>query len=119
MMGDDTRRVAELHMAGHSHAAIQLATGFGYTKVVRAVFDARKAGMIPPRKVKASPRQQVKHLFANRRIKLGYMSDILLAMTPAQLDWLAVEADKIGCASVAEYITEIMRDAHAESTPQK
>jgi len=42
MMGDDTRRVAELHMAGHSHAAIQLATGFGYTKVVRAVVDARK-----------------------------------------------------------------------------
>ena len=114
MMGDDTRRVAELHMAGHSHAAIQLATGFGYTKVVRAVVIARKAGMVPPRKIKASPRQRVKYLFANRKIKLGFMSDILLGLTPDQLDWLAVEAGKIGCASVAEYITEMVRDAHAE-----
>ena len=118
MMGDDTRRVAELHMAGHSYAAIQLATGFGYTKVVRAVGIARKAGIVPPRKNKSTPRQQVKYLFANRRIKLGYMSDILLAMTPAQLDWMAKETDKMGCDSVAEYITEIMRDAHAESTNQ-
>jgi len=118
MMGDDTRRVAEMHRAGHSYAAIQLATGLGYNRVVRGVVEARKAGMIPPRKVKASPRQQVKYLFANRRIKLGFMSDILLAMTPAQLDWMAKETDKIGCESVAEYITELVRDAHAESTNQ-
>ena len=110
--------VAEMHRAGHSHAAIQLATGFGYTKVVRAVVIARKAGIVPPRKNKSTPRQQVKYLFANRRIKLGFMSDILLAMTPAQLDWMAKETVKMGCESVAEYITEIMRDAHAESTNQ-
>jgi len=116
MMGDDTRRVAEMHRAGHSYAAIQLATGLGYNRVVRGVVEARKAGMIPPRKVKASPRQQVKYLFANRRIKLGFMSDILLGLTPEQLDWLAVETDKVGCASVAEYITEMVRDIHAEST---
>ena len=46
------------------------------------------------------------------------MSDILLALTPDQLDWMAKETDKMGCDSVAEYITEIMRDAHAESTNQ-
>ena len=51
--------VAEMHRAGHSHAAIQLATGLGYSRVVRGVVEARKAGMIPPRKVKASPRQIV------------------------------------------------------------
>ena len=119
MMGDDTRRVAELHMAGHSYAAIQLATGFGYTKVVRAVGIARKAGIVPPRKNKSTPRQQVKYLFANRRIKMGFMSDILLGLTPDQLDWLAMETDKIGCASVAEYITEMVRDIHAEATTEK
>jgi len=108
-----------MHKAGHSHAAIQLATGFGYSRVVRGVVEARKAGMIPPRKVKASPRQQVKYLFANRRIKLGFMSDILLGLTPDQLDWLAVETDKVGCASVAEYITEMVRDIHAEATTEK
>jgi len=118
MMNPDTQRIAEMHKAGHSHAAIQLATGLGYSRVVRGVVEARKAGMIPPRKVKASPRQQVKYLFANRNIKLGYMSDILLALTPDQLDWMAKETDKMGCESVAEYITEIMRDAHAESTNQ-
>ena len=118
MMNPDTQRIAEMHRAGHSHAAIQLATGLGYSRVVRGVVEARKAGMIPPRKVKASPRQIVKYLFANRNIKLGYMSDILLALTPDQLDWMAKETDKMGCESVAEYITEIMRDAHAESTNQ-
>jgi len=118
MMNPDTQRIAEMHKAGHSHAAIQLATGLGYSRVVRGVVEARKAGMIPPRKVKASPRQIVKYLFANRNIKLGYMSDILLALTPDQLDWMAKETDKMGCDSVAEYITEIMRDAHAESTNQ-
>jgi len=118
MMNPDTQRIAEMHRAGHSHAAIQLATGLGYSRVVRGVVEARKAGMIPPRKVKASPRQIVKYLFANRNIKLGYMSDILLALTPDQLDWMAKETDKMGCDSVAEYITEIMRDAHAESTNQ-
>ena len=118
MMNPDTQRIAEMHRAGHSHAAIQLATGLGYSRVVRGVVEARKAGMIPPRKVKASPRQIVKYLFANRNIKLGYMSDILLALTPDQLDWMAKETDKMGCESVAEYITELVRDAHAESTNQ-
>ena len=108
--------VAEMHRAGRSHAEIQKATGFGYTKVVRAVVIARKAGIVPPRKNKSTPRQQVKYLFANRRIKLGFMGDILLGLTPEQLDWLSVETDKVGCASVAEYITEMVRDIHAEST---
>ena len=43
---------------------------------------------------------------------------VLESVDPADHPDLAVEADKIGCASVAEYITEIMRDAHAESTNQ-
>jgi len=119
MMGGDTRRVAELHMAGHSHAAIQLATGLGYTKVVRAVVAARKAGMIPPRKLKAPPRQRVKDILASRKVRLGYMSDVLLGLTPDQLDWLATEVAGGGYESVAEYTLELVRDAHAESTPQR
>jgi len=44
--------VAEMHRAGRSHAEIQKATGFGYTKVVRAVVIARKAGIVPPARSK-------------------------------------------------------------------
>jgi len=119
MMGDDTRRVAELHMAGHSHAAIQLATGFGYTKVVRAVVDARKAGIVPPRKIKASPRQQVKDRFQNHMIKFGNIGDILQVLSKDQQDWIINQVGKNEYADVAEYITELVRDAHAESTMTK
>jgi hypothetical protein len=111
--------VAEMHRAGRSHAEIQKATGFGYTKVVRAVVIARKAGIVPPRKIKASPRQQVKDRFQNHMIKFGNIGDILQVLSKEQQDWIINEVGKNEYAHVAEYITELVRDAHAESTMTK
>jgi len=87
--------VAEMHRAGRSHAEIQKATGFGYTKVVRAVVIARKAGIVPPRQIKASPRQQVKDRFQNHMIKFGNIGDILQVLKQrTKQDWIINQVGK-------------------------
>jgi predicted transcriptional regulator len=119
MTDEEVKAIAELHKSGHSHSEMAQMTGRGYTTIVRAVKSARRLGYLPPRKVKSSPRKKIQDVYANQLIKLGYINNILVALTPEQQDWLATEIHKTKCESVAEYLTELVRDAHAEEKANK
>jgi hypothetical protein len=41
------------------------------------------------------------------------------ALDNDQFDWLCASAAKINCESIAEYLTELVRDAYEEAKGQK
>ena len=41
------------------------------------------------------------------------------ALDNDQFDWLCAETAKIGCASIAEYLTELVLDQYEESKGKK
>jgi hypothetical protein len=51
----------------------------------------------------------------NHGQRIGSVKDVISALTVEQTDWLAKEAQDLGCHNIAEYIAELVRDAHAES----
>jgi hypothetical protein len=43
-------------------------------------------------------------------IRYGHVRDIVQALDNDQFDWLCASAARIGCGTVAEYLTELARD---------
>jgi len=44
----------------------------------------------------------------------GYIGQIVGALSIEQLEWLMVEAEKVGYKTAAEYVAEIVQDAYFE-----
>ena len=47
-------------------------------------------------------------------IRYGNIKNIVQALDSDQFDWLCASTAKINCASIAEYLTELARDAYEE-----
>ena len=45
----------------------------------------------------------------------GYIGQVIDALSLEQLDWLLVQSETVGCSTTAEFIAELVRDAHAEA----
>ena len=52
-------------------------------------------------------------------VHYGHIKDIAQALNNDQFDWLCAETAKIGCESIAEYLTEIVRDEYEKAKGQK
>ena len=52
-------------------------------------------------------------------IRYGHIKDIAQALDNDQFDWLCASAARIGCDSIAEYLTELVRDQYEESKGKK
>ena len=52
-------------------------------------------------------------------IKAGTMSQVFMPLDRDQYEWLGAEAERMGCETLAEYLVELVRDAHAESVDRK
>ena len=48
-------------------------------------------------------------------IRYSNIRTIVQALDNDQFDWLCAETAKIGCASIAEYLTEIVRDEYEKA----
>lgn len=105
----DTLKIWEISLAGSSTREIAHQTGWKFGKVNSALRRGRDAGVIP--------RPQTKPISSGSHhknyMRLGNVSAILDALSNDQVEWLAAEARKLRCESLAEYIVEIIRDAHA------
>jgi hypothetical protein len=47
------------------------------------------------------------------------MSQVFMPLDRDQYEWLGAEAERMGCETLAEYLVELVRDAHAESVDSK
>ena len=48
-------------------------------------------------------------------IHYGHIKDIAQALDNDQFDWLCASTAKINCESIAEYLTELVRDQYEEA----
>jgi hypothetical protein len=48
-------------------------------------------------------------------IHYGHIRNIVQALDNDQFDWLCASAARINCESIAEYLTELVRDAYEEA----
>lgn len=106
----DTLKIWEMSLAGASSREIEAELDFKFGKINSALRRGRDAGVIP--RPQAKPISSGSH--HKNYMRLGSVSAILDALSDEQVEWLATEARKIECETVAEYILELVRDAHAD-----
>jgi len=105
----DTLKIWQLSKEGLSAREISAKLGFKFNKVNSALRRGREANALPPilKKSISHSRQHKNYL------KLSSISAVLDALTEEQVDWLATQTRQLECDSIAEFILELVRDAHA------
>jgi hypothetical protein len=104
-----TRIIWDLANKGATAAEIEAATGVDRKVVIMTICRGRKSGDCKP-KVKTLTTVRNKS-----KLTWGSMKQVKEAITVDQAQWLFAEAEKCGCANVAEYVAELVLDAHAAS----
>lgn len=118
MTDKDIIAVANLYLAGNAPKEIAVTIGRSYTFVINAKNKAHDRGLLPPKK-KTPVRRSVRWFVRDSGSKQGTVGDVLVGLSEDQRRWLMRETAKLGCESVAEYLLELARDAHAEQTQEK
>jgi hypothetical protein len=104
-----TRTIWKLSNKGATAGEIEAATGVDKKSVIMTICRGRKSGDCKPRVktistvVNASP------------LTWGSFKPIKGAVSVEQARWLFDEAEKCGCATVAEYVSELVLDVYEEA----
>tara|TARA_R110000851_G_scaffold29327_2_gene80854 strand:+ start:1872 stop:2216 length:345 start_codon:yes stop_codon:yes gene_type:complete len=104
-----TRIIWQLSNKGATAGEIEAATGVDKKVVIMTICRGRKSGDCRPK---------VKTLNTVRNqspLTWGSMKHVKEALDVDHAQWLFAEAEKCGCANVAEYVAELVLDAHAAS----
>lgn len=107
-------QVKALTLKGYKPAQISEELGGAITRqqVSRITRTMRENGTLPPFQGKRPIRPE--------GLTLGSIAqDVILPLTPEQRNWLYSECDNCGVNTVAEYLLELVRDAHAEASTNK
>ena len=105
----DTLKIWQLSKDGLSAREISAKLGFKFNKVNSALRRGREANELPPIFKKA-----ISHARHHKNyLRLGSIATVLDALTNEQVEWLATQTRSLGCETVAEFIAELVRDAHA------
>jgi hypothetical protein len=111
-------QAAALVKQGLTEAQIGAQMGLNARAVRVNIYRARAQGLLPDPKPKTEY-NLFRWKMQSRGLRMGRMHEILGDLTEDQRLWLADEAQGLGCDNIAEYICEIIRDAHAESVDSK
>jgi hypothetical protein len=108
MTDEQINQVAVLRRAGNSNGEIAQTLGLTYDQVGTAVFKARQRNILPP-KPKANPRQAVLDLVKGNGLRLGYVSDMMMALSKEERVWLIGDAQLDEYVTIAEWLTDVVR----------
>jgi len=106
-----TFQIWEMKRQGMKPKEIAAALDVSYSMVSSALYRGRQHGRLA-----SKGRGDIRYQLAQQNVKYGSISDILAALTREQVDWLSDQTLGTGCATLAEYIVEVLRDAHTEET---
>ena len=106
-----TFQIWEMKKQGMTPKEIAAALDVSYSMVNSALYRGRLHGKLAPK-----GRGNIRYQLAQQNVKYGSISDILAALTKEQVNWLSDQTLGTGCATLAEYIVEVLRDAHSEET---
>lgn len=104
-----TKRIWKLHMDGKRNEEIEVILGAPRSVVACAVRRGRDAGVLPKPKLRGSVDKR-----AQTMIRRGSIGHIIDSLSEEQGAWLVDSARKFECETLAEFILEVVRDAHAE-----
>tara|TARA_R110000851_G_scaffold46306_4_gene112669 strand:- start:156 stop:554 length:399 start_codon:yes stop_codon:yes gene_type:complete len=107
-----TRVIWGLSNEGLSAGEISERTGVNKKVVIMTICRGRNSGDCKPR-VKT-----LNTVFNNSPLTWGSMKKVKESLSVDQAQWLFDEAEKCGCKTVAEYVAEIVLDAHEEKDEQ-
>lgn len=117
-MTDNTcMRVVELYRAGHTPKQIGAITGLTGREISNALRRAQYRGLITRSRNRSS--LPIYYIATQQGLRFGGIGDITDELSPDQRTWLVDEAVRVGCRTLAEFLAEIVRDAHAEAVQPK
>ena len=100
-----------MYLAGMDRKEIAEKVGKKVSAVSTAITRGRALGVIPPLKPKYKP-YYINKMMRGNGMKIGTLRSVIDSLMLEQVQWLIVDASRIGCATLAEYITEILRDEY-------
>ena len=103
-----TRTIWQLSNEGLPAGEISAQTGVDKKSVIMTICRGRKSGDGTPRG------KTLDAVFNTSPLTWGSMKQVKEALSVDQAQWLFDEAEKCGCKTVAEYVAEIVLDAHEE-----
>lgn len=105
-------QVAKMRSDGCSYVDIQNALGISHGEVGRLTRQAKNAGLLPEHRAYETAQLRVFRAKTVYQIKMGHTRDVVAAITSEQFDWLASVTARAECDSIAEYLTELVRDEY-------
>lgn len=111
MTDAEINEVAVMRRAGNRNGEIAQMLGISYDQVVRCVFRARQRNILPP-KPPAKPRQAVLDLVKGNGLRQGRISDMMIELSKAEKVWLIGETQRDGYETIAEWLTDVVRDKY-------
>ena len=112
---DSNKLAMKLYLEGNSITDISRATGRTEGALKTMLMRARQAGKIP----KIARGNGVEYLCRKSGVRMGTSREIVSALARDQVEWLFSESIRLKTRSVAEYITEIVRDAYEEEMEKR
>jgi transposase len=117
-----TETFGDLAAQGMTIAEIAERMGSSYRVAQRRVRELVLAGTVPPaserrvasRTAKRGPVVMVTYMAHRHGLKMGWVSDILTALSPEQIDWLGKTVPE--GLTLAEFCAAVLRDLHDEET---
>jgi len=100
-----------MYLAGMDRKEISKKTGKKVSAVSSAITRGRAAGEIPKLKPKYKP-YYINKMMQGNGMKIGTLRSVIDSLMLEQVEWLIVDASRIGCVTLAEYITEVLRDEY-------
>lgn len=108
-LSDQTLEIWRLCELGHPNSEIERIMGLSQSSVAHAVYRGRKKGVLP--KVRFVHEYELR---VEGKLRRGSICNILDGLDEEQRKLIVDQARKLECASIAEYILEIVRDAFFE-----
>jgi DNA-binding transcriptional regulator LsrR (DeoR family) len=108
-ISEQTKTIWKLSNDGMPQREITKLLGLNRGVVSGAVNRGRKSG-------RCNQKVKTKETVRNSSpLTYGYIGQITGALSIEQLEWLMSEAEKVGYKTAAEYVAEIVMDAHEEA----
>jgi transcriptional regulator len=111
MTEEQIKAVAVMRRAGNSNGEIAQTLGMTYDQVGTAVFRARQRNILPP-KPKANPRQAALDLVKGNGLRQGRISDMMIELSKEEKVWLIGETQRDGYETIAEWLTDVVREKY-------
>ncbi|WP_194094610.1 hypothetical protein [Marivivens aquimaris] len=113
-LSERSRQIRELHQKGLKRREIAAQLSVSVNVIRQAVEQGREVGALEPFRPKIKERCQ--EYIRRRNLRLGSVNDVLSALSENQILWLINKTQKAEEETIAGYLLELVRDAHASAT---